>query len=79
MCPDYVMEFFSVLVELHDALGFFCHPELIEFIRQIACKEERHIFEKFTFYQKMFLFVYTHQATSLNTPVQLLITAYLIG
>lgn len=76
MCPDYVMEFFSVLVELHDALGFFCHPELIEFIRQIACKEERHTFLKIYLLSEN-VFVCIHSpTTSLDTAVQLLITAY---
>lgn len=33
---DDVVELFSVLIELHDALWFFGHPELVKFIRQIT-------------------------------------------
>lgn len=33
---DFFMELFSVLVKLHDAFGFFSHPEFIKLICQIA-------------------------------------------
>lgn len=33
---DFFMEFFSVLVKLHDAFRFFSHPEFIKLIRQVA-------------------------------------------
>lgn len=36
MSLDNVVELFSVLIELHDALWFFSHPELVKFIRQIT-------------------------------------------
>lgn len=35
---DYVVELFPVLIELHDAFWFFCHPEFIKFICQITLK-----------------------------------------
>lgn len=35
---DDVVELFSVLIELHDALRFFSHPELVKFISQITWK-----------------------------------------
>lgn len=47
MSFDFVVEFFSVLVELHDALWFFSNPELIELIRQITCRREAHFEEGF--------------------------------
>lgn len=33
MSLDDVVELFSVLIELHDALWFLSHPELVKFIR----------------------------------------------
>ena len=50
MCLDCIMEFFSVLIELHDALWFFCHPEFIKFIRQITWKRETSRIKKMLFF-----------------------------
>lgn len=36
MSLDDVVEPFSVLIEVHDALRFFSHPELVKLIRQIT-------------------------------------------
>lgn len=38
MSLDDVVELFSVLIEVHDALRFFSHPELVKLIRQITCR-----------------------------------------